>query len=82
MRARTPHTLPPPDGPRLLSGPQVQAKTSLSRCTIWRLVWRGEFPAPVQLSPGRKAWSAAAVDAWIAARLAAGAPDANAPDAG
>lgn len=56
-------------GPRLISGPAVQAKTSLSRCTIWRLVGRGAFPAPVRVSPGRVAWSAEAVEGWIAGRL-------------
>lgn len=57
-------------GARLIAGPEVQARTSLSRCTIWRLVRAGRFPAPVQISAQRVAWSVAAVDAWIDARLA------------
>lgn len=43
--------------------------TSLSRVTLWRMVQRGEFPSPVQLSPGRVGYPAAEVDAWIAARM-------------
>ena len=73
LRTHAQHLQALPEGPRLLAGPQVQAKTSLSRCTIWRLARRGTFPAPVQVSPGRVAWSEQAVDAWIAERLASGA---------
>jgi prophage regulatory protein len=56
-------------GRRLLTGTAVQAKTSLSRPTIWRLIRAGNFPASVKVSPGRVAWDADAVEAWIAARV-------------
>lgn len=64
-------TQTPPGGPRLISGPEVQARLSVSRCTVWRMVRRGDFPAPVRVSPGRVAWSAGDVDAWIAGKIAA-----------
>lgn len=59
-------------GRRLLPGPVVQAKTSLSRVTIWRMCRQNEFPAPVRISPNRIAWDADAVEAWIAARVGTG----------
>ena len=57
---------------RLLPPPVVTDRTSLSRTTLWRMVRRGEFPKPVQVSPGRVAWSEALVNAWIAAKMGAG----------
>jgi prophage regulatory protein len=56
---------------RLIPPAVVTDRTSLSRTTIWRMVRRGEFPAPIQISPGRVAWSEAAVDAWIASKTVA-----------
>lgn len=40
----------------------------LSRTTVWRCVNARLLPAPVQISPGRKAWSESAILAWQAAR--------------
>jgi prophage regulatory protein len=37
-----------------------------SRWSLTRLVKEGRFPAPVALGPGRKAWRAAEVEAWLA----------------
>ena len=37
---------------RMLRLAAVRARTGLSTTTIWRLRRRGEFPNPVQLSPG------------------------------
>lgn len=53
---------------RYLSPKAVTAKTSLSRTTLWRLVRRGDFPAPARLSDHRIAYSEAAVNAWLAGR--------------
>ena len=33
-----------------------------ARLYLWRGVKAGQFPAPLQLSPGRIAWTAGAVD--------------------
>ncbi len=54
---------------RLLPPPIVTDRTSLSRTTLWRMVRRGEFPKPVQVSPGRIAWPEVAVNNWIASKL-------------
>lgn len=48
---------------------EVKRRTTLSTTTIWRLVRKGAFPAPISLSPNRKAWSSAAVEKWEAAKL-------------
>lgn len=54
--------------PRLISGREVQARTSLSRATIWRRVRAGLFPRPVSLGTNRIAWVEDSVSAWIAGR--------------
>jgi prophage regulatory protein len=58
---------------RVLKPATVIDRVGLSRVTIWRMVRRGEFPAPARLSPGRIGWSAHAVNAWVAERMAAAA---------
>jgi predicted DNA-binding transcriptional regulator AlpA len=56
--------------PRLLSREEVEARTSLSKTTIWRRVRAGEFPSPVRLGPSRIAWVEASISEWIATRVA------------
>jgi prophage regulatory protein len=46
----------------------VEALSSLSRTTIWRLVKRGDFPAPVRLSPGRIGWRRSSLATWMEGR--------------
>lgn len=54
----------------LISIKEVTKKTSLSRTTIWRMIERKEFPAPVVLTEIRKAFVLAEVDQWLAERAA------------
>lgn len=58
---------------RLIRRPEVRAMTGLSNSALDRLVRSAKFPRPVQLVPGGRAvaWSEAAVQDWIAERLAA-----------
>lgn len=57
---------------RLLSLPAVMERTSLSRPTLTRLIAKGDFPASIRLTDGRRvAWSEAAITAWIASKLSA-----------
>jgi prophage regulatory protein len=49
----------------------VIARTSLSRAFLYDLAARGLFPKPVRLSMNRVAWTSSAVNAWIAAKIAA-----------
>jgi prophage regulatory protein len=43
-------------------------KIPLSDVTLWRMEKAGTFPKRRQLSPGRVAWLASEVDAWIESR--------------
>lgn len=61
MSAAAQHTV-------LLPPPAVEARTSLSRTTIWRRVKDGSFPKPIRISANRIAWPEAAVESWIASR--------------
>ena len=69
------HRLPQPPSPsRLLRLPAVLERVGVSKSTLQRWIRAGTFPAGVALTPTRStvAWSAAAVDGWIADKLAAG----------
>lgn len=57
---------------QLIRLPQVIARTGMSRSWLYGAVANRQFPAPAKI--GRASgWDAAAVDAWIAARLSAAA---------
>lgn len=58
---------------RLLSVRQVCEASTLSRTTLWRCVRRGELAAPIQLSPGRVAFDAEAVERWLEGKVTASA---------
>lgn len=51
--------------------PQVQARTGLSRTSIYDFVKRGSFPPPVALGVRAVGWLESSVDAWIAERVVA-----------
>jgi prophage regulatory protein len=59
--------------PALLRLPAVLSRVGVSKATLHRWMNAGMFPQSVALTPTRStvAWSAAAVDAWIASKLAA-----------
>ena len=59
--------------PIILQRRQVLERAGLSNSTVWRLQQRGEFPKPVQLSPGRGGWLERDVDNWVQSRRARGA---------
>ena len=50
---------------------QVVEATRLSRITLWRLVKRGEFPAPFTLTGRINAWRAEQIEKWLEDRIAA-----------
>lgn len=58
----------PPLAPSYIDWVEVRRRTTLSRTTIWRLERQGQFPKHINLSPGRIAWKASDVEAWMAAR--------------
>jgi prophage regulatory protein len=50
--------------------PTVMHATGLGRSTIYRLVARGAFPAPVHLGPRAVAWRWSELDRWSQTRQA------------
>ena len=55
----------------ILRRPEVEARCSLSKSTLYELIRVGQFPAPVKLSPNRVGWLESDVQAWLEARVAA-----------
>lgn len=53
---------------RLLPWPAVKDITGLSRTTAWRRQKAGDFPLPVQISPGRVGWWESELATWKASR--------------
>ena len=43
----------------------VEAKTGLSRSSIYRMIEAGKFPSPVRLGKRAVGWDSIAVQAWI-----------------
>lgn len=61
----------PTPGDSLLRFPEVKRRVGLGKTFIYRLIARGEFPAPIRLTERAVAWPASAIDRWIAERVAA-----------
>jgi len=59
---------PPDIGTAFWSLRRVISETGLSRATVYRYTRRGEFPQRRQLGPGRVAWIANEVVAWMESR--------------
>jgi prophage regulatory protein len=53
---------------KLLRRPEVEARTGLSRSTIYAWQARGEFPQPVKLGTRLVAWRESDIDAWLESR--------------
>lgn len=51
--------------------PQVRQRTGLSRSTIYALIQRGEFKAPIPLGVRAVGWLSSDVDEFIASRIKA-----------
>jgi prophage regulatory protein len=52
--------------------PQVEAATGYRRSNIYRLVKRGEFPAPIKIGVRASAWAASSVRSWITEKIERG----------
>lgn len=57
---------------KLLSMEQVTDATTLSPCSVYRMVKAGTFPQPLKLNGRNVAWVYAEVAAWIDKRIADG----------
>jgi predicted DNA-binding transcriptional regulator AlpA len=54
---------------QLIDWKAVQARVgNISNVTAWRMRRKKLFPEPVRITPGRVAWYADEIDAWIASR--------------
>ena len=49
---------------QLLSRREVMRRTTWSAPTLWRRVKDGFFPPPVQIGPGRVAWTDSDYNSW------------------
>lgn len=54
----------------ILRRQEVEARTGLSRSTIYAWVKDGNFPAPISLGAKAVGWLEAEIEDWIAARVA------------
>lgn len=54
----------------ILRRKQVEARTGLSRSTIYTRIAEGSFPRPIELGGGRAVgWIESEINAWIQARI-------------
>jgi len=56
----------------ILRRKQVEARTGLSRSTIYARIKSGTFPAPVSLGPRAVGWIENDVQRWLSDRIEAG----------
>ena len=54
--------------PEIYRLPSVVAACGLSRSTIYEMIGRGEFPAPVKLGARAVGWRRSDIEAWLASR--------------
>lgn len=54
----------------ILRRKQVEARTGLSRSTIYERIKAGVFPAPVSLGAKAVGWIEAEIDHWLADQIA------------
>ena len=57
---------PPID--RLLTRPEVEARTSLSCSAIYRLMRAGRFPEPLRVGVRAVRWPTSEIEAWLQSR--------------
>jgi prophage regulatory protein len=53
----------------LLNRQSVQTRTTLSRSSLYAMIAKGEFPAPIKLTGRRVAWPETTVNSWIQSRI-------------
>lgn len=57
---------------RILRRPDVEARTGLSRSTIYLMMSRGDFPKPIRLGERAVGWSEQSISDWLNSRKIAG----------
>jgi prophage regulatory protein len=58
----------------ILRRPQVEARTGLSRSTIYERMRQGTFPSPVSLGSKAVGWLANEIDDWLDQRIKGSRP--------
>lgn len=61
----------PKERPAILRRPQVEARTGLSRSTLYLRMKDGKFPKPVNLGGRAVGWLEHSVERWIMSRTEA-----------
>lgn len=64
-----------PSAHRIIRRPSVEARTGLSRSTIYLKIAQGSFPRPVTLGLRAVGWIESEVDAWIQQQVTASRGD-------
>ena len=54
---------------QIIKLPQVEAKTTFSSATIYRLISKGEFPKQVKLSERSSGWIKEEVNNWLESKI-------------
>lgn len=62
---------PVPDKPVILRRKRVEARTGLSKSSIYAGISAGTFPAPIHLGEKSVGWVENEIDIWISSRIAA-----------
>lgn len=55
--------------PAILRRKQVEARTGLSRSSIYLAISRGNFPTPVRIGPRAVGWVESEISQWLAQRI-------------
>ena len=58
---------------RILRRPDVEARTGLSRSTLYAMMAEGEFPQPIRLGKRAVGWTDTAISDWLRSRQTRGA---------
>ncbi|MDP3960681.1 MAG: AlpA family transcriptional regulator [Pseudorhodobacter sp.] len=53
---------------RILRRPEVEARTGLSRSTIYAMMAEGRFPVPLLLGKRAVGWTESAISQWLESR--------------
>jgi prophage regulatory protein len=61
--------------PTILRRPQVEARTGLSRSTIYARMQEGMFPRPISLGSKSVGWLEGEIDDWLDQRIKASRPN-------
>jgi prophage regulatory protein len=51
---------------------EVLQRVKLGKSTVYKMIARGEFPAPKQLTANRSVWLESEIEQWLEFRLARG----------